>query len=164
MKTPFKNIRNLFLIILLSGTGSSILAQPDEHMDRFHDEKVNFFNEKLDLSESEAKLFWPVQEDFHNRNMKINEDERTLLNYYSNNYEAMSEKEIDDTIEKFMGLQKKRLELTTQYHDTFVKIIGKKKTMKMYSLDREFRMYILRKFRSGGEGGGGRGQYHGPKK
>jgi len=162
MKTPVKNIRNLFLLILLCGAGSTLLAQSEDQRGRFHDEKVAFFNEKLELSEAEAKLFWPVQEDFHNRNMKINEDERTLLNYYSSNYEAMSDKEIDESIQKFMDLQKKRVELMQEYHNTFVDIIGKKKTMKMYSLDREFKMYILRKFRAGGEGGG-RGEHRGPR-
>jgi hypothetical protein len=133
------------------GSGLSIKAQPGDQKGKFHEEKVSFFNEKLNLSDEKAKLFWPIHEDFHYRNMKINEDERTLLNYFNCNSEAMSDKEVDETITKFMDLQEKRAELMSQYHTKFVEVIGKKKTMKMYSLDREFRMYILKKFRSGGE-------------
>lgn len=128
-------------------------------MERFKEEKIAYFNEKLNLTEEQAELFWPVQEDFQNRNMKINEDERSLLNYYNNNSEAMSDEEVDETITKFMDLQKKRTELTMQYHNTFVEIMGKRKTMKMYSLERAFRMHVLRKFRAGGGQGGGRGQF-----
>lgn len=142
------------LIILCSGAAAT--AQQGGHMQRFREEKIKFYNEKLDLSEAEARKFWPVQEDLHNRNMKINEDEKNLLIYYNSNYEAMSDQEIDETIQKFLDLQKSRTELSTEYHRTFVEIIGKKKTMTMYALDREFRMHILRKFRAG-EGGGGRG-------
>lgn len=129
-------------------------------MQRFKQEKIAFFNEKLDLSDKEADAFWPVQEDLHNRKMKINEDEKTLLNYYNSNYEAMSEKEIDETIVKFMDLQQQRVDLTKEYHEKFVRIIGKRKTMRLYALDREFRIYILKKFRAG-RGGGGRGPHRG---
>lgn len=157
MKIKIRIAYLLMLIMISMGSGLLINAQPGDQQGKFHEEKVNFFNEKLNLSDEEAKLFWPIHEDFHNRNMKINEDERSLLNYFTCNSEAMSDKEVDETITKFMDLQKKRGELMSQYHNKFVEVIGKKKTMKMYSLDREFRMYILKKFRSGGEGREGRG-------
>jgi hypothetical protein len=142
------------MIVLFSGVAAT--AQQGGHMHRFREEKIKFYNEKLELSEAEATKFWPVQEDLHNRKMKINEDEKNLLIYYNSNYEAMSDQEIDQTIQKYLDLQNRRTELITEYHHTFVKIIGKKKTMKMYALDREFRIHILNKFRAG-EGGRGRG-------
>jgi hypothetical protein len=155
-----KKCNNMFRLLMiatllevLAGTGALVTAQPGGHMQRFKEEKIKFYNEKLELSESEAEKFWPVTQDLHNRMMKINEDEKSLLVYYSSNYMAMSDEEIDETTRKFLDLQQKRLELTTAYHQTFVQIIGKKKTMHMYALDREFRMHVLKKFRAG-EGGG----------
>ncbi|MEX0983189.1 MAG: hypothetical protein WD577_13865 [Bacteroidales bacterium] len=152
-------IRNRMMIIpaLLFVVSLTAAAQPGGHMQRFKEEKISFYNEKLDLSEAEAEKFWPVQEDLHNRNMKINEDEKNLLVYYSSNYEAMSDQEIDETVQKFLELQQSRVDLSREYHKTFVEIMGKKKTMQMYALDREFRMYILKKFRAGEGGGRGRG-------
>ncbi len=155
MKIQTRLFQVLIVTMIVLFSGAAATAQSG-HMHRFREEKIKFFNEKLELSEAESRKFWPVQEDLHNRNMRINEDERNLLIYYNNNYEAMSEQEIDETIEKFLDLQKQRTELTTAYHHTFVEIIGKKKTMKMYALDREFRMHVLKKFRAG-DGGRGRG-------
>lgn len=142
---------SLILVFILTGFTIPLSAQDAEGMKKFHEEKVNFFNEKLNLSDAEAKKFWPVHDDFHNRMMKINEEERTLLNYYNENSDAMSDKEVDETLEKFLDLQKRRVDLGAKYHLKFVEILGKRKTMKMYSLDREFRMHLLRKFRSGGD-------------
>jgi len=156
MKKYTTSVQPFLIALVISLAGSPLLAQPGEHMERFRQERVSFFNEKLGLSEDEAKLFWPVHEDLHNRNMKINEDEKNLLKYYNSNFEAMSDEEIDQTIEKFLELQKKRVENHREYHEKFVEIIGKKKTMRMYALDREFRMHILQKFR----GGNSRGQGH----
>lgn len=131
-------------------------AQDMTQMERFRNERISFFNEKLGLTEEEATLFWPIQEDLHNRMMKINEDEKNLLNYYSSNFEAMSEEEIDQTIKKFMDLQQSRMDLTNRYHEKFVETIGKKKTMRLYSLDREFKMHVLRRYRAGDPPGQGR--------
>ena len=165
MKTYPSGTKGIIITMILCFTGANVFAQPSGEMERFRDEKIAFFNDKLDLSEKEAQAFWPVQEDLHNRKMKINEEEKTLLNYYNSNYEAMSDQEVDETIAKFMALQKKRVDLSTEYHDKFVKIIGKRKTMRLYALDREFRLHILQQFRSGrggeGKGGPGKGPYRG---
>ncbi len=154
----YSNInRMIFIPVLLYVVSLTLSAQPGGQMQRFKEEKISFYNEKLNLSETEAEKFWPVQEDLQNRNMKINEDEKNLLVYYRSNYEAMSDQEIDETIQKFLELQQSRVDLNREYHETFVEIMGKKKTMQMYALDREFRMYILKKFRAGEGGGRGRG-------
>lgn len=156
MKLPERKIQFLLLVSILIGSSMMVSAQPGGSMQRFKEEKIAYFNEKLELSEGEASKFWPVYEDLQNRNMKLNEDERTLLNYYMCNSKAMSENEIDETITKYTAIQFKRGELAGQYHEKFVKIIGKRKTMEMYALEREFRMHILEKFRSerGGHGNG----------
>lgn len=160
MTITSKQTQALITLMIMCFTGATVIAQPGEQMQKFREEKIAFFNEKLDLSEKEAAAFWPMQEDLHNRNMKINEEEKTLLNYYNSNFEAMSEKEIDETIEKYMQLQKKRLDLSSEYHEKFVQIIGKKKTMQLYALEREFRIHILHKWRAG-RGGNGRGPHRG---
>jgi hypothetical protein len=156
MKIQHRLFQVIIVTMIALFSGAAATAQQGGHMHRFREEKIKFYNEKLELSEVEAKKFWPVQEDLHNRKMRINEDEKNLLIYYSSNYEAMNDQEIDETIQKYLDLQKRRTELITEYHHTFVEIIGEKKTMKMYALDREFRIYILNKFRAG-EGGRGRG-------
>ncbi|MCF8224606.1 MAG: hypothetical protein K9J30_01865 [Bacteroidales bacterium] len=130
-------------------TSAAVNAQPDEKMKRFQEERISYFNEKLELTDKEAESFWPLYEDLQNRMMKNMEDEKALLNYYLNNLGALSDEEVNKTISGYMDLQDQRHNLRKKYHDSFVKIIGKKKTMKMYALEREFRMHILRKFRSG---------------
>ncbi len=161
MKILGRKIQFILLAFFLFGSTMVICAQPGGGMQRFKEAKIEYFNEKLELSADVAEKFWPVYEDLQNRFMKINEDEKSLLNYYTSNSEAMSEKEIDETISKFMILQGTRGDLSGEYHDKFVKLIGKRKTMKMYALEREFRMHILEKFRSErghGQGSGGPGK------
>lgn len=148
----------IYLTLILSVIPTGIFAQPDEQMQRFREEKISFFNENLDLSEQQAKAFWPVYEDLNNRIMKINEDEKSLFNYILSNYDNLTDSEVDRNISKYHDLHQKRFELNSQYHDKFVDIIGEKKTLKMYALERDFRMHLLRRFRGGGGRGTGPGQ------
>ncbi len=155
-------IAPILVIMIILTHSTEVLGQHGSQMQKFKEERMNFFNEKLQLSEAEAKNFWPLQEDFHNRNMKINEEEKVLLNYYSSNYEALTDEEVEETIGKYQALQKKRVELGKEFHDKFVSAIGERKTMRMYALDREFRIYILKKFRARGGGGGPQGRDRAP--
>lgn len=137
-------------------------AQEDQRMQRFKEEKMSYFNENLQMSEELASVFWPIYEDLNNRRMKIGEEEKTLITYYSSNADYMTEKELDETIKAYLNIQQKRVDLDLQFHNKFVETIGKAKTMKMYTLEREFRLFILRKFRGGGQGPNGpRGQGRG---
>ena len=161
MSNLSKRIAALFIISFFMFSFSQVFSQENQQWDRFKQEKTDYFNEKLDMTEQEKEVFWPIYDDHYNRIMKFHEDERNLLNYYSINSEHLSGEEVDETIKKHFDIQRQRLELETQYHDKFVKAIGKKKTMTMYTLEREYRMHVLRKFRGGQGGQGGRGQNQG---
>jgi len=165
MKNLNKRISTLLIVTLFISTYTQIYGQREQQMERFKDEKIKFFNQKLELTVEEGKLFWPVYENLNNRRMKINEDERNLLTYFGSNAQFLSDEETDETIESYIALQNKRVNLDLKYHEKFVEIIGKKKTMTMYSLEREFKLYILKEF-SGGRGGqgnpGGKGRFRGP--
>jgi hypothetical protein len=150
-----KRIGILLIISLFISAFTQVSAQDEQRMQRFKDEKVSFFNSKLEMNEEVSEIFWPIYEDLNNRRMKIGEEERSLMSYYNSNSENMTEKEIDETIDSFFNIQKKKLDLDLQYHEKFVEILGKARTMKIYTLEREFRLHILKKFRGGGHGPGG---------
>jgi hypothetical protein len=161
-----KNLKILLMLLLITATGGRsrlLFGQDGPSINRFKSEKIAYFNEKLNLTQEVADKFWPVYEDLHNRRMKINEDEKSLLSYVISNSENLTEKETDESIEKYMKIQDKRLELDKQYHDKFTSILGKKKTLQLYALEREFRLHLLRKFQSH-DGHGRGGHYRGNPK
>lgn len=163
MSNLSKRITTFIIISIFLTSFSQVFSQDKEQWGKFKQEKMTYFNEKLDLSEKEIEAFWPIYDDHFNRLMKVHEDEKNLLNYYTTNSEHLSEAELDETIKKHFDIQQQRLDLEVKFHKKFVDAIGKKKTMSMYSLEREYRMHVLRKFRGGegGQGGQGRNQGHG---
>ena len=160
MSNCSKRIVTFFVLSVFMVSFSQVFAQENQQMGQFKQEKMDYFNEKMDLTEQQKEAFWPIYDDHFNRVMKIHEDEKSLLGYFSSNAEHLTEKEVDETIKKKFDIQQQKLDLEIQYHDKFVQAIGKKKTMIMYTLERDYRMHVLRKFR-GGQGGQGRNQGQG---
>jgi hypothetical protein len=139
------------------------MAQTEEQLARFEEERVAFFTRELQLSETESEHFWPLYNDFDNRRMKISEEERNTLRYYHNNYENMSEQEISEILTKYVDLNNQKHILEREYHNKFREILPDKKVMMLYVVERQFRMHLIRRLREPGTGMGQGGPHRGGK-
>ena len=141
---------------LLSASGS-LMAQSQEQIDKFNEERKVYFTEKLELTDMESKAFWPLYEDFQNRKMKLVEDERNTWSYAQKNANNLSEKEILETLEKVYTLKEKQLALEMEYYQSkFLKALPAKKVMQLGKVEWDFRRHLLQKLR--GEDDNRRGQ------
>ncbi len=158
MKTLHQRLTIVLVCLLLAALPVSLAGQQwnNPQSQRFEEEKIAYFTEKLSLSEVEAEEFWPIFNDLHNRRMKINQDEKSLLDYYSTNAQYMSDDEVGETVKKYLDLQEQRRTLESEYHHKLVGVLGERKVMTLYTLEREFRLYLLRKFRHQNRPGRGR--------
>ena len=129
------------------------------HIDKFNKERTAYFTEKLELNDAEEKAFWPLYEDFHNRKMKLIEDERNTWSYAHKNANNLTDKEILETLEKGYTLKEKQLALEEEYYqDKFLKALPAKKVLKLGKVEWDFRRYLLNELRGQGRGHGSRGK------
>jgi hypothetical protein len=144
--------------IFLLATSGTLIAQSQEQIEKFNEERKVYFTEKLELTTAEANAFWPLYEDFQNRKMKLVEDERNTWLYAHKNAENLSDKEILETLEKAYTLKDQQLELEREYYqDKFLKALPAKKVLKLGKVEWDFRRYLLRKLREEGKDNGGQG-------
>ena len=154
-------IRKIFYFLsvsmLIGALPGSLHAQSQEQIEKFNEERKAYFTDKLELTDREAKAFWPLYEDFQNRKMKLVEDERNTWTYAHKNAENLSDQEIQETLEKAYDLKAKQLELEREYYEEkFLKALPTKKVLKLGKVEWDFRRYLIRKLRE--EGDGNRGQ------
>jgi hypothetical protein len=143
--------------IFFCAASGTLSAQSQEQIDKFNEERKAYFTEKLELTDSEGKAFWPLYEDFQNRKMKLVEDERNTWSYAHKNAENLSDKEILETLGKAYTLKEQQLELEREYYEgKFLKALPAKKVLQLGKVEWDFRRYLLRKLRE--EGDGRRGQ------
>jgi hypothetical protein len=127
----------------------SVFAQHgNSRYERVQAQKIAFFTERLQLTSSEAEKFWPVYNDYQNRKNKIANERRTLTQYFVENSENMSDKEISESLDKFIQLQKKETELLETYNEKFKQILPDEKVMKIYITEFQFKNWLLKQLRS----------------
>ena len=166
MKTTITRTITSFLL-LCSATGLvTLLAQTEEQIERFKKEREAYYNEKLELTDQEIKAFWPIYNDFHNRRMKLAEDERNTFMYAQSNANNLSDQEINNNLKKIRELKEQQIQLENQYYqDKFPEALPPKKVLELYAVEWEFRRHLLRKLRNKGpeddrEGNRGGGDDH----
>jgi len=143
----------------------SLSAQTDEQIERFKRDMEVYYNEQLQLTPAEQEKFWPLYNDFYNRKLRHDEEERNMYRYCHSNVENMSDEEITQSLEKIMRVKDEKHKLHRDYHEKFLKILPPKKVLLLYKVERDFRMHLIRQLRkrgSGNESRGGRGSDMGP--
>ena len=161
-----KVIYILSAVAFLFTTSATLVAQSEEQIEKFKEERKVYFTEKLELTEIESKAFWPLYDDFHNRKMKLVEDERNTWSYAHKNADNLSDKEILETLKKGYSLKVKQLDLEREYYQVkFLEVLPAKKVLKLGKVEWDFRRHLLRRLREDGQGkrgqGGGSGKRSG---
>ena len=153
-----KTLVVLALGTLISVSTGTILAQSQEQIEKFNEERKAYFTEKLELTDQESKAFWPIYDDFLNRKMKLVDDERTTWTYAHKNADNLSDDEILETLDKAYNLKEKQLELEREYYqDKFLKALPAKKVLKLGKVEWDFRRHLLRELRKDGNSRRGKG-------
>lgn len=135
-------------------------GQDMPNLERMEQMRIAFFTEKLDLTKSEAEKFWPIFNDYSSRREKINEDRRILFRYIQRNGDYLSEKEISESLDKYLNLEKEEKEVSVVFNQKFLEILPAKKVLKIYLADHQFKVFILNQIRENRPirpGQGGRG-------
>ena len=141
-----KNIKVLTGFFILAGMflfRSPAFGQAEPYLERIESMRIAFFTEKLSLSPAEAEKFWPVFNDYTNRKEKINIDRRNLYRNIMRNENYLTEKEVTESLDKYLSLQKEETELTVVFNQKFLDILPPKKVLKIYLAENQFKAHIL---------------------
>lgn len=122
-------------------------AKPGDGAEKLQQQKVAFFNEKLQLSQNESTRFWPVYNDYQNRRDKITRDRNTLMRYYEQNRGNLTDAEARETINKYLGFQQEETRLLEQYTRRFEEILPPRKVMHIFFVELEFKKWLLDQLR-----------------
>ena len=93
---------------------------------------VAYITQELNLNESEAQKFWPVQDQFSSEIKSINKDKSTTE----------------------LAREEATLNIKKKYNDKFSKIIGNDRTDQFFKKDKEFRGRLMENLKEKRKGGG----------
>ena len=140
------------LIILLPGLSSA--QGPRQGDDKIESAKVAFITQKLDLSSEDAKIFWPIYNDYQKEQSSLRRDRMQKMISFKKVTEIddLSEAEIQSLIVNDFDFRQRDLNIEKKYYAKLkssglsIKTIGK-----FYRAQEAFKKEILSKYRNQGK-------------
>lgn len=134
-----KNILTGFLLLIMALPG---FAQPSG--ERVEALKVAFITRQLSLSSQEAKVFWPVYDEYQNERKRILKNRRVEKLMAVENFQDMSDAEMETTLDKMMELKMAEAELDLKYYREFKEVLPIHKVAKLYRAEKKFTRMLLK--------------------
>lgn len=143
--------RTLVLATALLGV-TTLVAQPDmppptpERLREIKAQKSAFITARLELTPEEAQQFWPIYNEFDDKQDVIRKEMRELFRGQEGGVE-LNETEAAQVLDNGLQLRQREIDLERNYLEKFKKAIGARKTMLLRKAEHDFNREVLRKFR-----------------
>ena len=141
-----KKIITLILPVLALIIVLPLQAQPPRK-EKIEALKIGFITNKLDLSSEEAKVFWPVYNEYQKELDVLHEERRQKRQDREERVEELSDAEVLKLLDDHILFEQKELDIRKKFHDKFKAVLPPKKVARLYMAEREFKMMLLERLR-----------------
>ncbi|MBW1608708.1 MAG: hypothetical protein JRJ74_11495 [Deltaproteobacteria bacterium] len=140
-----------FLIILVAMLTVFIVPsmaqeKPADNMqlvrEKIQTDKKLFIAENMNLMESEAKVFWPVYEDYQKELGKLVDKTVKLIDNYAANYQTMTEEAAKGLIDGYLAIETERVTFMKSFLPKFRKVLPEKKVARYYQLENKINAVV----------------------
>ncbi|MFH0997327.1 MAG: hypothetical protein V1844_17800 [Pseudomonadota bacterium] len=96
----------------------------------------------LDLTDAEAKAFWPIYQEYQTKLVKINERIAKLIVEYAENYKSMTNDIAKKLMKESMAVEKERLILKESLMPKFQKALPAIKAARYYQIENKIQAVV----------------------
>ena len=123
------------LLIMLMAGGMSAQTKPREKVEAM---RIAFITNRLDLTPDEAKLFWPIYDNYRHDLSKLRRS------FYPKDDGSDPHLDADRQLE----FEQKKLDLKKTYKPQFEQVLGKEKLNKLISAEEDFKRMLIQTIRN----------------
>lgn len=138
------------LVFIFVAFSFSLSAQTDSEK-ALKAEKVTFITNKLQLTPDEAKVFWPIYDEYWERKISILNERRKIVDEFAKDMDKLSEVDIVNYTNRYVNSNKQEAELLSEFNIKLRAILSPKKIMLLYQSNYEFKDYLLKKVKESGK-------------
>ena len=138
----------IVLVAMLTVFIVSPMAQekPADNMqlvrEKIKTDKKLFIAQNMNLTESEAKVFWPVYENYQKDLAKLVDKTVKLVENYAANYQTMTEEAAKELINGYLAIEGERVTLMKSFLPKFRKVLPEKKVARYYQLENKINAVV----------------------
>jgi hypothetical protein len=96
----------------------------------------------MELTEAEAKVFWPIYQEYQTKLTKINEKIGKLIMNYAENYKSMTNDIAQKLLKESMALEKERVALKELYFPKFQKAVSAMKAARYFQIENKIQAIV----------------------
>jgi len=120
--------------------------KPADNMDllreKLRTDKKLVVAEVLQLTEGEAKAFWPVYNAYQSDMVSHYDRLMKLLETYAKNYDALSDETATSILKQYLALERDHVALLNSYLPRFQKVLPPKKVARLYQVENKARALV----------------------
>lgn len=110
--------------------------------EKFQADKKLIVAANMDLTEAEAKAFWPIYQEFQTRLTKINERLGKLIANYAGNFKSMTNEISQKLLKESMAVEKERVALKELYLPKFQKAVPAIKAVRYFQIENKIQAIV----------------------
>jgi endoglucanase Acf2 len=137
-------MKTIITILFLSLSLQSF-SQDDDRRERIKALKVAYLTEQLELSTTEAQKFWPIYNDFEEKEQQLRKEKYSKRK--ETDVESLSEAEAKKMIEDMIATDKKKQELRETFIKDLQKILSSKKIIKLKIAEDQFNKKMFEEYK-----------------
>lgn len=134
----------VFSLNLLWGQSYEI---PPAKQEQFESLRIAFLTRRLSLSSEEAKVFWPVYDDYREELKQVYKKRKRIERLIQIEFDDMTEAEMEKLSDNYMQLQKDEYEIRAKYHEAFKEILIPRKIILLYKAESDLNREMLKRLR-----------------
>jgi hypothetical protein len=98
----------------------------------------------MELTESEAKRFWPVYDDYQKDLQKINERLQSMLQSYAADYrnKSLTDEKAKKLLDEWIAIEQDEVKRRTAFAPKVIKALPARKAARYLQIENEYRMLI----------------------
>ena len=97
----------------------------------------------MDLTEAEAKAFWPLYQEYQTNLSKINERIAKIIGEYAGNYNSMTNEVAKKLMKESVAVEKERVALKESMMPKFEKALPAIKAARYYQIENKIQAVVL---------------------
>ena len=145
MKKIIQHLSAALALIFVFAYAQAQGPRMKEKREKIESMKVGFLTQKLNLSPTEAKAFWPVYNQYENDLEQLRMNRRAERKSAREDLDGITDKEIEKLVDGEILFKQQELDLRKKYHAQFKQLLPIKKVALLYRAEEEFKKELLQK-------------------
>lgn len=105
-------------------------------------QKRQIVNETMQLDDKQARIFWPIYNDYEADLDKLGDEKLAIVQEYATNFLTMTNEKADELAQRVMALDDQRMALRRKYYDLMKKSLPAILVVRFFQVQNQIQMLV----------------------